>query len=54
MGDILPFVDLGNLASVMSLSTGDYHVCAVLEEPTGGSIYVGLKCWGFNGSGELG
>ncbi len=47
MGDNLPRVDLGTLASVTALVAGDDHMCALLT--TGG-----LKCWGENASGQLG
>jgi alpha-tubulin suppressor-like RCC1 family protein len=47
MGDALPFVDLGPLAVVMQVTIGDNFMCARLQ---GG----GVKCWGNNGSGQLG
>ncbi len=49
MGALLPFVDLGANRTAVSLWGGSYGYvrCAVLD--TGG-----LKCWGANGSGNLG
>lgn len=47
MGDNLPYISLGTNMKPESLSTFYDHVCAVL---TNGS----LKCWGYNGAGQLG
>jgi alpha-tubulin suppressor-like RCC1 family protein len=47
MADELPPVDLGGGRSALSLSTGDAHTCAVLDDHT-------LKCWGDNQFGQLG
>jgi len=47
MGQALPFVDLGKNARALSAAVGFSHACALLE---GG----GVKCWGYNGVGELG
>jgi len=47
MGDDLPVVDLGVGRSVLSLGAGVYHSCALLDD---GSV----KCWGYNGPGQLG
>jgi alpha-tubulin suppressor-like RCC1 family protein len=47
MGDNLPTINLGSQRSVSSLSSGSGHVCALLDD-------LSLKCWGDNGSGQLG
>ncbi|HMQ24886.1 MAG TPA: carboxypeptidase regulatory-like domain-containing protein [Acidimicrobiales bacterium] len=47
MGNVLAGVDLGAGRTVESLASGDTHTCAVLDDRT-------LKCWGDNGSGQLG
>ncbi|MCB1017188.1 MAG: carboxypeptidase regulatory-like domain-containing protein [Acidimicrobiales bacterium] len=47
MGDALPPVDLGTGRTVVDLATGIQHNCALLDNAT-------IKCWGFNGNGELG
>ena len=47
MGDNLPAVDLGAGKTVVAVSVGDGHACAVLN---GG----GIKCWGFGSAGALG
>lgn len=47
MGDSLPAVDLGPGAVAAGIAAGSIHSCALLA---GGS----LKCWGFNGYGQLG
>lgn len=41
----LPFVDLG--ATPVGLAAGNNHTCARLSNDT-------VKCWGFNGTGQLG
>ncbi len=46
MGDALPAVDVGTGRAVLSLSTQDSHVCAVLDN-------AAVKCWGLN-NGQLG
>ncbi|MGK4006934.1 hypothetical protein WMF31_30205 [Sorangium sp. So ce1036] len=43
----LDFIHLGAERTVTSASVGNGHACAVLDD---GSV----KCWGFNGSGQLG
>ncbi|WP_437278125.1 hypothetical protein WME90_44030 [Sorangium sp. So ce375] len=43
----LGFINLGTDRRVKSASVGNAHVCAVLDNDT-------VKCWGFNGSGQLG
>jgi len=49
MGDALPFIDLGpgTGASTIVSGAGADHICARL-------VSGGIKCWGANGSGELG
>jgi len=47
MGDALPPVDLGKGKIAIGLAAGTYHTCALLQ---GGSV----KCWGYNGTGQLG
>jgi alpha-tubulin suppressor-like RCC1 family protein len=47
MGDALPYVNLGKLVSVASVSAGADHTCATLADGS-------LKCWGYNQSGQLG
>jgi cysteine-rich repeat protein len=47
MGDYLPVVPLGTGLTVQTVSAGYYHTCALLSDGN-------VKCWGFNGSGDLG
>lgn len=47
MGDKLPFVDLGAGRTAVQLTAGREHACALLDNGT-------VKCWGFNGGGQLG
>jgi cysteine-rich repeat protein len=47
MGTQLPTVDLGPGRTVVQLAVGDPFACAILDNAT-------LKCWGYNGDGELG
>jgi alpha-tubulin suppressor-like RCC1 family protein len=49
LGDMLPFVDTGegNASLASSISLGNYHSCAVLQDRT-------VKCWGRNLFGALG
>jgi alpha-tubulin suppressor-like RCC1 family protein len=47
MGDALLAVDLGMGKIAIAIAAGLAHTCALLE---GGSV----KCWGGNGSGQLG
>ncbi|MDH5654478.1 MAG: hypothetical protein OEZ34_01100 [Spirochaetia bacterium] len=46
MGDYLPYVDLGYGRTVISMTSGWNHNCAVLDN-------MQIKCWGVN-SGQLG
>lgn len=47
MGENLPFVDLGTNYFAIQVEVGGVHSCAILN--TGK-----VKCWGYNGYGELG
>ncbi len=47
MGDDLAAVDLGFSRVATSLSLGDFHACAILDNGS-------LKCWGYNSHGQLG
>ena len=47
MGDSLPTVNLGSGVFAKEISAGSSHVCALLNN---GSV----KCWGYNGEGQLG
>jgi cysteine-rich repeat protein len=47
MGPSLPAVDLGGLAHASAITAGADHACALLDDGT-------VKCWGHNGSGQLG
>ncbi len=47
MGDALLPVDLGHGHHAKSVSVGSNQTCAVLEDDS-------LKCWGYNGYGQLG
>eukprot|EP01083_Nonionella_stella_P115490 342506_1 len=47
MGDNLPFVDLGTDFAPISIHCGGFHTCAV-------SASESVKCFGYNGFGELG
>ncbi|MEQ1876897.1 MAG: hypothetical protein ABL958_09645 [Bdellovibrionia bacterium] len=47
VGTKLPYVDLGNVSKPMKVSAGRYHTCALFENGK-------IKCWGYNGLGELG
>jgi alpha-tubulin suppressor-like RCC1 family protein len=46
MGDALPPVYLGGRLA-HQVATGGNHTCAILDDGT-------VKCWGYNGEGELG
>ena len=47
MGATLPAVSLGAGRTALQISAGYVHTCARLDD---GSV----KCWGYNGEGELG
>ncbi|NMO13637.1 hypothetical protein HPC49_31185 [Pyxidicoccus fallax] len=47
LGDALPEVDLGRKRTAVALAAGAWHTCALLDNAT-------VKCWGANGSGQLG
>ncbi len=47
MGDALPAVDLGPGRTAVSIAAGPFHMCAVLDNGA-------VKCWGYNGNGQLG
>ena len=47
MGDDLNVVDVGNGRTVVQMSTGRLHTCALLDDAT-------VKCWGANAKGQLG
>lgn len=47
MGDALPAVNLGGGRTVVSLTLGGLHSCALLDNGT-------VKCWGNNFNGQLG
>jgi alpha-tubulin suppressor-like RCC1 family protein len=48
MGDNLPAVDLGTGRTAVSISTGEFHSCAVLDD------WQTVTCWGKNVYGTLG
>eukprot|EP00959_Pyramimonas_sp_CCMP1952_P389458 8160811-Pyramimonas_sp.AAC.1 len=47
MGDALPYVDVGAGRTVVALTAGVAHTCAVLDNAR-------IKCWGLNSYGQLG
>lgn len=47
MGDNLPAVSFGDGKTLVSLSGGEGHSCAALNDGT-------VKCWGWNSEGQLG
>ena len=47
MGDALPAVALGTGRTAVGLAVGESHACALLDDGH-------VKCWGYNGLGELG
>ncbi|MCB1198107.1 MAG: hypothetical protein KDK51_07020 [Deltaproteobacteria bacterium] len=52
MGSNLPFVDLGSEGIVTQISSGNIHTCALIKPDLDASGKV--KCWGYNGVGQLG
>lgn len=47
MGNNLPAVDLGTGHTVLTVSAGGGHTCAILDDKS-------VKCWGHNTDGQLG
>jgi len=47
MGDNLPSITLGTGRTALAVAAGDSVTCAILDNKS-------VKCWGFNGDGELG
>lgn len=47
MGDNLPTVNLGVGRTAKSITAGNYHTCAILDDNS-------VKCWGLNLHGQLG
>lgn len=47
MGNDLPYLDLGTGQTTSAIYVGGFHGCAILDNRQ-------LKCWGANGSGQLG
>lgn len=47
MGDALPTVDLGSAPPARAVAAGRSHTCTLLDDGT-------VRCWGWNGSGQLG
>ena len=47
MGNNLPAVNLGTRRKAKTVSLGDSHTCAILDNGA-------LKCWGYNSGGQLG
>ncbi|MBT6874743.1 MAG: hypothetical protein HOA28_05900, partial [Euryarchaeota archaeon] len=46
-GDNILAVSLGDNHTALSISAGQYHTCAILDNGD-------VKCWGYNGYGQLG
>jgi uncharacterized repeat protein (TIGR01451 family) len=47
LGDNLPAINLGTGRTATAITAGQAHTCALLDNNT-------VKCWGFNGTGQLG
>ena len=47
LGDDLPAIDLGTSRHAVEITAGGDHTCALLDDAT-------VKCWGYNGRGQLG
>ncbi|AZZ37202.1 hypothetical protein CIK05_10530 [Bdellovibrio sp. qaytius] len=47
MGDSLPAISLGTGRTALRVEAGGEQACVILDNST-------LKCWGYNGSGQLG
>ncbi|MGK5082747.1 hypothetical protein WDW37_05520 [Bdellovibrionota bacterium FG-1] len=46
-----PDINLGSQATAFAVATGAFHSCAIVSD---GLVNRGVKCWGGNGSGQLG
>ena len=44
---VLPTVNLGTGLTATAIAAGFYHSCALLDNAS-------VKCWGYNGFGQLG
>ncbi|GAB5371150.1 hypothetical protein AAMO2058_001554600 [Amorphochlora amoebiformis] len=47
MGDNLPEIDLGSNRTVIKITLGEFHICAILDNGK-------VKCWGDNSKAQLG
>lgn len=47
MGNALSPINLGTGRTALQITSGDSHVCALLDNKS-------VKCWGYNGNGQLG
>lgn len=62
MSDSLPFIDVGTEdgtigtgpAKIVSLSLGQSHTCAVIEQISNTATFNRVKCWGKKTEGQLG
>ena len=44
---LLPVVNLGTGRTATAIAAGNSHSCALMENAS-------VKCWGYNGAGQLG